>query len=364
MSTTVRPRRARARRTDLVRQGARAAPANDGDSKLRRADRLDDLSSQWRRALDAAQTALQAAPGVLPAALLRGRSSRLTEERAETAHLLEGLAQDLQVDAWLSDLRIPGWNVGQLLGLTPGLRACVFNLEDVLTGSPAVHAAAWAETFSALAAEDSAEHFAPFDARLDYYALVHGRPRLEGVRVFLGSRGLRLPEGDPRDPPGCKTIYGLANLKQRLLLRRLDGGGLCAYAGTRRYLQLARDAGLDLAAVSASTHTRTILDRTGLAGLVDASVDGAAMLAEGLRGQPAPDMLLAACRSLGVAPAQAAAFESTEAGVAAARTAGFGLVVGIGERVHQAALREHGADLAAASLRELLDRQLGHQSSH
>jgi beta-phosphoglucomutase-like phosphatase (HAD superfamily) len=350
MATAVQPR-------PPIRTAHPARP----ETALQRADELDELSAQWRLALDAAQAVVQAAAGKLHPVSFSGRESLLKAERTATAHLLEGLARDFQVNAWRSDLEIPAWNLSRLLGLPPGVQACVFDVEDVLTGSPSLQVAAWGETWAALSAEwdgRTAAHFAPFDPRLDYYAHLHARPRLEGVRDFLASRGITLAEGEPDDAPGCETVYGLANLKQRSLLRRIDAGGLSAFGGSRRYLQLARDAGFHCAAVSASANTQSILEHAGLAALLESTVDGTAMLRQELRRSPAPDTLLAACRQLDIEPELAAAFMSTADGVTAGRAAGFALVAGIGEAPLQRSLTARGADLVATSLRELLDHRL------
>src|SRR5207248_6856013 len=140
------------------------------------------------------------------------------------------------------------------------------------------------------------------------------------------SRGISLPEGDAGDAPGIETVHGLASRKHEALLRRLDERGVTAFAGSRRYLETAREAGVHRAVVSASANTRTILERAGLAELIEDCVDGDAMIAEGLRPRPAPDTLLAACRQLGAAPGRTAVFETGPAGVEAARAGGFGLV--------------------------------------
>jgi beta-phosphoglucomutase-like phosphatase (HAD superfamily) len=130
-----------------------------------------------------------------------------------------------------------------------------------------------------------------------------------------------------------------------------------AFAGSQEYLELARDAGLRRAIVSASANARTSLDRSGLAGLIEECVDGNTMAAEGLRAKPAPDTLLAACRQLGVEPQHAAVFETTVAGVAAAKSAGFELIIGVNTDGHAKALRDEGADLVIGGLAELLDRE-------
>ena len=348
----------RATRCDPV--VSRAADEERATRRLR-AESLDAMSTTWRAALDTAQRALHAAGPMLPAQKLREQNMQLRSERADTAQLLEALARDWQLSAWFSDLQVPAWNVQRLLGLTPGITACVFNLDGVLIGSAAVHAAAWGETFNAFISarvDRTGGRFDAFDPRADYYAHLHGKPRLDGVRAFLASRGIRLPEGEPRDPAGSETVHGLANRKKDVLLRRLEAGRLSAFAGSRRYLQLARDAGIRCAVVSASANTQTILDGAELTALIDACVDGNTMAAERLRAQPAPDTLLAACRRLAVEPEHAAAFETNARGIAAARTAGFALVVGIGETFPVQALEGQGADVVASGLSELLERQL------
>jgi HAD superfamily hydrolase (TIGR01509 family) len=242
--------------------------------------------------------------------------------------------------------------------------ACVFNLDGVLIGSAAVHAAAWMETFDEFIltrAERARGHFAPapFNPRTDYPAHIHGRPRLEGVRAFLASRGISLPEGRADDAPGTETVHGLANRKKVALLRRLDEHGLSAFEGARSYLELAREGGVRCAVLSASANTGTILERAGLATLVDGCVDGNTIAAEHLRPRPAPDMLLAACRQLAVEPRNAAAFETSAAGVAAARSAGFELVVGVDRGGRWKELLDRGANMVISGLDEILDRTLG-----
>src|SRR5262249_14244955 len=156
--------------------------------------------------------------------------------------------------------------------------------------------------------------------------------------------GISLPDGDPADPPGAETVSGLANRKSQVLLRRLDEHGVAALGGSRRYLELARQAGVHRAAVSASANTAAILERSGLAQMIEECVDGEAIVSERLRTRPAPDVLLAACRRLSVEPAHAAVFETSSAGIAAARAAGFDLVVGVARPEGADGLAGAGAD--------------------
>jgi beta-phosphoglucomutase-like phosphatase (HAD superfamily) len=244
----------------------------------------------------------------------------------------------------------------------------VFTLEGVLVGSAAVHAATWRQTFDEfLAGRGERTHgrfdpdtgrLEPFDPQREYLEHLHGKPRLEGVRAFLASRGIRLPEGEPADQSGEETVHGLANRKTELFERLLDQRRLDSYAGARRYLELVRDAGIRCAIVSASAHTDAILERAGLAALVDARVDAGVIADEGLAARVAPDRLLAACRHLGLTPGQAALFETTTTGIAAGRAVGFHLIIAVDrseQRSHADALHSEGADRIVSDLAQLLE---------
>ena len=240
-----------------------------------------------------------------------------------------------------------------VLGLPDQVKGCLFDLDGVLTPTAKVHAAAWKQMFDEFL---RARGERPFDEVRDYDEYVDGRPRLDGVRAFLESRGIELPEGDPEDPPGAETVAGLGNRKNEIVLRMFREGGVEAYPGSVRYVEAARDAGLSRAVVSSSANTVEILASAGISDLFDSVVDGNVRRREGLQGKPAPDTFLFAARGLGLEAAQAAVFEDALAGVAAGRAGRFGLVVGV-DRVGQAkALREHGADVVVTDLGELLDR--------
>jgi HAD superfamily hydrolase (TIGR01509 family) len=324
---------------------------------------LDALRSRWRSALLSADAALKATGAFLSADDSHALRRQLSDEYEPTATLLRTLARDEGLPPELAEPFLPRGLARRLLRLPPAVTSCVFNLDGVLVGSAALHLAAWERTLGELLAprvETTYRRFmAPFDPHTDYPAYIHGRPRLEGVRTFLASRGIRLPEGSPADPPGAETVHGIANRKNELLGQILDERGLRAFEGSRHYLELAHDAGVKCAVVSASAHTETILERTGLAGLVDSRVDAETIAAEQLRGRPQPDRLLAACRKLGVEPEHAAVFEDSAAGVAAGRAAGFGLVVAIDadeQAGHVRELRREGADMVVPALGELLLR--------
>ena len=245
-----------------------------------------------------------------------------------------------------------------MLGLPTGVRACLFDLDGVLTETAKVHAAAWKEIFDQFLrarASKAGEQFVPFDQKDDYDAYVDGKPRYDGVRSFLASRRIELPEGKPDDPPSAETVCGLGNRKNEIVLRMIHEEGLEAYPGSRRYLEAARDAGLRRAVVSSSTNCRDVLEAAGIEDLLEARIDGVVAEHEHLKGKPAPDTYLAGARALDVTPDAAAVFEDALAGVEAGRGGGFACVVGV-DRVGQAkALREHGATLVVRDLAELIE---------
>jgi len=245
----------------------------------------------------------------------------------------------------------------RMLGLPDGVRACLFDLDGVLTKTAAVHARAWKQMFDAYLAQRAqrtGERLAPFDAVADYDAYVDGLPRYEGVAAFLGSRGIELPRGDPGDPSERETVDGLGNRKNEIVLALIRRDGVEPFDGSVRYVRAAREAGLRRAVVSSSANCRDVLVAAGIEELFEARIDGVVAEREGLRGKPAPDTFLAGARALGVEPAQAAVFEDALAGVAAGRAGGFGLVVGVDRGGQADALRERGADVVVRDLEELL----------
>ncbi|MFN8584676.1 MAG: beta-phosphoglucomutase family hydrolase [Dehalococcoidia bacterium] len=244
-----------------------------------------------------------------------------------------------------------------MLGLPAGIRACLFDLDGVLTDTASVHAAAWKATFDTflrVRAQATGDAFVPFDAVEDYRRYVDGRPRLDGVRTFLAARGITLPEGSTTDGPSAATVAGVGTRKNELVLASLQAHAVPAYEGSIAYVRAARDAGLRCAVVSSSANTRPVLASAGIETLFDVCVDGLVAAERRLRGKPAPDTFLAAAEALGVPAAQAAVFEDALVGVQAGRTGAFGYVVGVDRAGQAAALREHGADIVVRDLRELL----------
>jgi beta-phosphoglucomutase family hydrolase len=244
-----------------------------------------------------------------------------------------------------------------MLGLPDGVRACLFDLDGVLTQTAKVHAAAWKETFDSFLRERAAKGgapFVPFDQVADYDEYVDGKPRADGVRSFLAARGIVLPEGTATDPAAAQTVAGLGNRKNQIVLRMIRDDGVEAYEGSVRYVRAVREAGLRRAVVSSSRNCRQVLAAAGIEDLFEQRIDGVVAAREHLTGKPAPDAFIAGARALGVTPGQAAVFEDSLAGVAAGRAGGFAYVIGV-DRVGQSEqLRKHGADFVVSDLAELL----------
>ena len=200
------------------------------------------------------------------------------------------------------------------------------------------------------------EPFVEFDSVSDYDEYVDGKPRYDGVRSFLESRGIELPDGSPDDPPSNDTVHGIGNRKNDLVLELIKENGVEPYEGSVKYVKAARDAGLRRAVVSSSANAKDVLVAAGIEDLFEARIDGLVADERHLKGKPAPDTFLAGAEALGVQPADAVVFEDALAGVQAGRDGHFGFVVGV-DRVGQAdALREHGASIVVKDLGELLDR--------
>jgi beta-phosphoglucomutase-like phosphatase (HAD superfamily) len=302
---------------------------------------VDSLAAEWCEALDAGRASIDAASLYLKGAELALHSRRLEVDRAEAVPLLTDLARDQQrrglLVRWLATPR----HTRAMLGLPETIDACVFDLEGVLTPSDTLQAEAWGDTLDPLllARANPLEQFVPFDRLREYEEHLAAKPRVQGIHAFLAARGLTLPEGDPSDPPGTETVAGLSAKKDQAVRSRLEREGIGAFEAAHGYLEAARLLGIKRAVVSASVHTRTMIEQAGLAELVNGYVDGTS-IAAGMRGKPAPDTLLEACRRLGVPPSRTAAFETTAVGVRAARSAGTALVIGV----------TRGGDVSAADV--------------
>ena len=244
-----------------------------------------------------------------------------------------------------------------MLGLPAAITVCLFDLDGVLTDTASVHSAAWKQTFDELLHHRDGDGFGPFTQH-DYEAHVDGEPRADGVRDFLASRGIHLPEGGPDDPPDAQTVNGVGNRKNALLMKKIHADGVRVYEGSRRYLQAASDAGLRRIVVSSSANTTDVLKVTGLGRLIEGQIDGNTLRQRNIKGKPAPDSFLAGATLAGVDPTAAVVFEDAVAGVEAGHAGHFGYVVGvnrIGDQ-HAADLRHHGATIVVDDLAQLLEQ--------
>lgn len=240
------------------------------------------------------------------------------------------------------------------MGLPDSISACLFDLDGVLTSTEVLHRKAWKRTFDDFLRERDGSEFAPFTDS-DYLTYVDGKPRANGVRAFLASRDISLPDGNnDTDTIGAHTVAALAARKNNLFRAVIDQEGVNPYPGSLRYLSAAYDAGLKIAVVTSSANGKTVLDAAGLTRYVHMCIDGLVIREHGLRGKPAPDSYLAAADALSVTPTQAAVFEDAIAGVEAGQAGGFGLVVGIDRHGHPDTLHAHGADIVVTDLEELM----------
>jgi beta-phosphoglucomutase family hydrolase len=241
-----------------------------------------------------------------------------------------------------------------VLGLPDGIQALLFDLDGVLTQTAKVHFKAWKQTFDEYLKGRDGDSFKEF-TQDDYNEYVDGMPRYDGVRTFLKSRGIELPEGSPDDAPDAETVDGIGNRKNDLVLKIIKTDGVQAYDGSVAYVKAARAAGLPCAVVSASANCKDVLEAAHIADLFDARIDGNVATEQHLRGKPHPDTFLAGAKALGVPAAHAVVFEDATAGVQAGRDGKFGFVIGLDRVDHAGALLDHGASVVTRDLSELLD---------
>ena len=233
--------------------------------------------------------------------------------------------------------------------------AAIFDLDGVLTDTARVHAAAWKEVFDSFLQRWAQQHglaFQPFDIEADYLAYVDGRPRYDGVRSFLASRGINLPEGSEHDPEDANTVHALGERKTRLFRQALQQG-IDPEPGAESLLKKLRQMAVGIAVASSSKNCSAILSAAGFDHLIDARVDGVDADELGLPGKPDPALFLEAARRLRAQPSRTILFEDALAGVEAGRRAGFGSVVGIDRGRQSKALRERGADIVIQGLQDV-----------
>jgi beta-phosphoglucomutase family hydrolase len=234
--------------------------------------------------------------------------------------------------------------------------AVVFDMDGVVTRTASVHAAAWKALFDAFLRERAAAggtEFREFDVQADYLPYVDGKPRYDGVRDFLASRGVTLPWGEPADPPESNTVCGLGNRKNAFFLQAVAEHGVQPFETTVTLIRQLKAIGIAPAIISASENATTILDAAGVRELFDAQVDGRVARQLGLPGKPDPAVFVEAARQLGAAPARAAVVEDAIAGVAAGRAGAFAMVIGVDRGGNRAGLAAAGADVVVDDLAEV-----------
>ena len=243
-----------------------------------------------------------------------------------------------------------------MLGLPDSITTCLFDLDGVLTDTASVHRTAWQQMFDAYLEAKDGKDFQPFTED-DYNKYVDGKPRQDGVRDFLASRDIRLPDGAPTDGGDAETVWGLGNRKNEKLQDEIERNGVKVYEGSRRYLELAQEQGLHRIVVSSSANTEMVLKVTGLEQYVEGRVDGVTLAEQHIKGKPAPDSFLAGAKLAGATADQAAVFEDATSGVAAGRAGNFGFVIGVDRVGHADALKRSGADVVVQDLSELIEKK-------
>jgi beta-phosphoglucomutase family hydrolase len=236
--------------------------------------------------------------------------------------------------------------------------AVLLDLDGVITDTAKLHAACWKQMFDEYLrnrATQTGEAFRPFDLATDYRLYVDGKPRFDGVRDFLASRGLQLPEGSPDDPPQVETVGGLGNRKNDLINDIIQEVGVEAYGGSVKLIHQLRDQRFKIAVVTSSQNCTAVLKAAKLDALFDVQVDGNVIEAQQLAGKPAPDTFLMAAKLLGVEPTRTVVIEDAISGVQAGSAGNFGLVIGVARKGNAEELKHHGAHLVVNDLGELVD---------
>ena len=236
--------------------------------------------------------------------------------------------------------------------------AVLFDLDGVITNTATLHAACWKKMFDEYLrrhAEQSGERFRPFDLAEDYRLYVDGKPRFDGVRDFLSSRRIRLPEGSPDDPAEFETVCGLGNRKNELINGLIERMGVEPYDGSVRLIHHLRRDGFKIAVVTSSQNCAAVLKAAKLDDFFEVRVDGNTIEAKGLAGKPAPDTFLMAARLLGAELPRTVVIEDAISGVEAGSNGNFGLVIGVARKGNAEELQRHGANLVVEDLGELVD---------
>lgn len=231
-----------------------------------------------------------------------------------------------------------------------GIRGVLFDLDGVLTPTTDVHMAAWARLFTPYLDEHGVDPY----SEQDYFDYIDGKPRYDGVRSMLGSRGIELPEGEPTDPATADTICGLGNRKNDTVSRVLAEDGVSPYPGSVLFLDAVTEAGLRVAVVSSSRNAPAVLEAAGIASRFEVVVDGMVAAEQNIAGKPAPDTYLRAAELLGLTAAECVVIEDAHSGVQAGRAGDFGLVLGVDRGAGAQQLLDSGADLVVSDLELML----------
>jgi len=235
--------------------------------------------------------------------------------------------------------------------------AVLFDMDGVVTDTASIHATCWKTMFDEFLQKRATRNAGPFrgfDVATDYKLHVDGKPRYQGLRDFLKSRGIVLPEGTPQDPPSAETVCGLGNRKNELVNEHLASAGAEAYPGTVAFIMYLRRMGIKTAVVTSSQNCQEVLHAANVEDLFDARVDGDVLEGQHLAGKPAPDSFLKAAQMLGVTPKRAVVIEDAISGVKAGAQGGFGLVIGVARNRNAEELKAHGANIAVNDVAELL----------
>ena len=235
--------------------------------------------------------------------------------------------------------------------------AVLFDLDGVVTDTASIHATCWKQMFDQYLRNRATnrEAFRPFELATDYRLYVDGKPRFDGVRDFLASRGIHLPEGNPEDPTDVETVCGLGNRKNDLVNLVIADVGVDPYDGTVRFIHQLRRNGFKIAVVTSSQNCTAVLKAAKLDDLFEVQVDGNTIHAQRLAGKPAPDTFLMAAKLLGCEPTRTVVIEDAISGVQAGASGRFGLVIGIARKGNAEELKHHGAHLIVDDLGELVD---------
>jgi beta-phosphoglucomutase family hydrolase len=243
--------------------------------------------------------------------------------------------------------------------------AVLFDMDGVVTDTARIHSTCWKTMFDEFLdkwAARNAKPFQPFDEVNDYKLYVDGKPRYQGVRDFLKSRGITLPEGSPEDTPGTETVCGLGNLKNQLVNEVIESCGVEAYPASVVFLRDLKRAGIKTALVTSSQNCQAVLQAAGVEDLFDVRVDGEVIAEQGLAGKPAPDSFLKAAEMLEVLPQRAVVIEDAIAGVRAGADGDFALVIGVNRKNNAEELKANGAHIVVNDLSELLTRTIDRPS--